>query len=1271
MAVAVKSRPTAQELATILERSRDRAMRHEGAMRRAVASVLRDAGNTAADNFQTFATEHLTAGVDRDGAVVRGGSMTHRSPGLFQDDGHSPDQAMVALRPLPAEADALALPGGEPPAYLHVSLAILQGPEVEDRADELAQIVADVAKGQDQLAGGVTGVGAFKSKAKFPLVALPDAKGLLDLRERVMTALADGGFPPSESHDYIPHVTLAYADEPELPDPRVLGLPLTFQALTLARGGQEDVDARFGLDALAAAALLGYAWTPPVPDEMLNLDELIAELRTKTDPVRLATIQAATENALIASGLSFDVTNPLVRGMVDKAATHVTSIAETTRQQLQAIVGRAYDQGLSIPDTAKFIRASMVGASDYRSTMIARTEMTRVVNAGQTAAMGIVSDATGTTYSKTWLTAPGAEHPRHEDYDGLDGQTVALDQLFDVGGNPFAFPGDPDGAPEDSINCRCTLTYGDGSDALPPPDQAPGLDEAALQDATDNADATVAADQMGIPVPATPPPGDFVSVPLAPFVPPDVVARVAQLHLNLTPEAMLATRSDLAKATLDGFDSTETKWKVGHTAKGAWMEERAASAHDPITEAYFRGKTANPEGGLNAYFTAGGGASGKSSATFLSPDGVLLNGEELGKRADTIYINADDVKAMLDEGKILKDAKDPYFAQATHEESSYLANLILRRAMQEGYNVVLDSTGSSGKFISKLPYLGRSYRTQVSMVSNPVNTAIARMVARGDGGSDLGRYVQIGALKDGHRGASANLPIWSKLKSIDSWRLVDTGGDNNILVAEGGRGKEKIYDRARWKSILDKGNPLPPPVETAPGPELTALPHHTLEVPSVYYHITYPENAASIRERGLLTSSEAGGRNGEFPTGTFLATPEQARSLATEFRATHGVDPAVVKVTLPSGTVVYDDPLMTHGSVIVHGGIPAGQIQMVDAGAIPFYPGPTDAAVQRVRDQWAHKATTLAVQNGVSKDAYLAEADKVVADAVKDAEVRIRVPSDTLGQVLKEGRFKSQFESGASRGLYDPSYRTNAERTGFGYEASGKGALDPKLRPIYGYLAGSKESGAVNMYGDAIVRLKPEVRDRTTFTLTDSLGEVDRGTILPQPIENPSVLAALPGLPDDIVGVWKYRTASEPLDGISYPYAEAQIHGGVTLNDIAEVIIRDPDRFVPFYESRVQGLQSELAYAKQELADATANNAGEAVLDRFNRDVERATENLAEGEKNLQKALSAKVTLRELLDAADVAYRFVDDPAEFVKTLYDVSKLGVEKWREHRQQSGQ
>lgn len=159
----------------------------------------------------------------------------------------------------------------------------------------------------------------------------------------------------------------------------------------------------------------------------------------------------------------FDVTNPLTAKVFAQTGSQIVGIAQTTQADVMAIIRMAYEQGLSIPDTAKAIRTGMAEASIARATLIARTEMVGAVNGGSLAATQLVESATGGSYEKTWLTAPGAHFPRHEDYEGLDEQTVALDAVFDVGGSMLQFPGDPDGPAEEVCNCRCTLVYVDAA----------------------------------------------------------------------------------------------------------------------------------------------------------------------------------------------------------------------------------------------------------------------------------------------------------------------------------------------------------------------------------------------------------------------------------------------------------------------------------------------------------------------------------------------------------------------------------------------------------------------------------------------------------------------------------------------------------------------------------------------------------------------------------------------------------------------------------------
>jgi hypothetical protein len=194
-------------------------------------------------------------------------------------------------------------------------------------------------------------------------------------------------------------------------------------------------------------------WTEPAANEIIDVDALVATLRTKTDPVRVAVAETMMTPALEGVGLSFDVNNPLVDRMLAQSGSQITNIAETTQLNTMRVIRASYEQGLSIPDTATAIREGMKEASVARSTLIARTELVGVTNGASLAATHIVEDATGVGYNKTWLTAPGAQFPRHELYEGLDGQSVPLEGFFTVGDAEMQFPGDPAGPPDEVCNC--------------------------------------------------------------------------------------------------------------------------------------------------------------------------------------------------------------------------------------------------------------------------------------------------------------------------------------------------------------------------------------------------------------------------------------------------------------------------------------------------------------------------------------------------------------------------------------------------------------------------------------------------------------------------------------------------------------------------------------------------------------------------------------------------------------------------------------------------
>lgn len=123
--------------------------------------------------------------------------------------------------PIPAPvADELAIPGGEAPEDLHITLAYV-GRQDELPADvdpiEVRSSLTNALAEQAPLRARISGVGRFlastTSEGRDVVYASVDAPGLVYLRQLVAQALRAVGLPPRTDHDFDPHITLAYQDE--------------------------------------------------------------------------------------------------------------------------------------------------------------------------------------------------------------------------------------------------------------------------------------------------------------------------------------------------------------------------------------------------------------------------------------------------------------------------------------------------------------------------------------------------------------------------------------------------------------------------------------------------------------------------------------------------------------------------------------------------------------------------------------------------------------------------------------------------------------------------------------------------------------------------------------------------------------------------------------------------------------------------------------------------------------------------------------------------
>ena len=186
------------------------------------------------------------------------------------------------------------------------------------------------------------------------------------------------------------------------------------------------------------------------------------------------------------------------------------------------------------------------------------------------------------------------------------------------------------------------------------------------------------------------------------------------------------------------------------------------------------------------------------------------------------------------------------------------------------------------------------------------------------------------------------------------------------------------------------------------------------------------------------------------------------------------------------------------------------------------------------------------------------QVEKELKDIIEESDIATRTSMDGLESILEDGRIKSQFEDVKSSTYITKEQRAEVEKTLFGYNNN----LNPKLRPIYGYLTNKKfdissKNGAIQYGNISIVLKKKNVFNRTTYTIGDSLDGTRWDYKVPTLLSQPNVrsMAAHRSLKDSY-GNYTGKLGSS-LDEVTnnVPYVEAQIHGGVSVKDIDKVYI--------------------------------------------------------------------------------------------------------------------
>jgi len=196
------------------------------------------------------------------------------------------------------------------------------------------------------------------------------------------------------------------------------------------------------------------AWTPPLYQSLTDgmSETEIEEADKIRDEAALAILAILSAAGVAASSPEF---------MEAISARAQTNFEQEILRQLRKVVTKSFDAGLSSEATAAAIREQIPQIIPSSAEMLAQTELTALVNERSiVAAQNQFPDGV----SKTWLTV--GDNRVRAAHASAQGQTVPVDQPFQVGGASLQYPGDPSGPLRLVARCRCRLSFTDDPTAV-------------------------------------------------------------------------------------------------------------------------------------------------------------------------------------------------------------------------------------------------------------------------------------------------------------------------------------------------------------------------------------------------------------------------------------------------------------------------------------------------------------------------------------------------------------------------------------------------------------------------------------------------------------------------------------------------------------------------------------------------------------------------------------------------------------------------------------
>jgi predicted P-loop ATPase/GTPase len=188
-------------------------------------------------------------------------------------------------------------------------------------------------------------------------------------------------------------------------------------------------------------------------DEVITVAEMIEIISAFLAPEVVELVREGFENMkgeIKGSDTLYSQSNPKVRQAVDQVLNNHFKIADTNHERLSKVITELVGQKASFSDIVKAVSEFYPQEFQARGKTTAQTLVTTSFESGQQ----ILMEEEGVARERWLSQRDGRVRDTHIN---ADGQEIKVNDSFSVGGSMLRYPGDPMGASDEVIGCRCTV----------------------------------------------------------------------------------------------------------------------------------------------------------------------------------------------------------------------------------------------------------------------------------------------------------------------------------------------------------------------------------------------------------------------------------------------------------------------------------------------------------------------------------------------------------------------------------------------------------------------------------------------------------------------------------------------------------------------------------------------------------------------------------------------------------------------------------------------